>query len=57
MEKYIGLGILALFVLGFIVTVFLGKKRKKELKQLADAMNFSFDDEFTDEDDALLKTP
>lgn len=56
MEKFIGLGILALFVLGFIVTVFLGKKRKKELKQLAEAMNFTFDDEFTDEDDTLLRS-
>jgi len=56
MEKYIGLGVLALLVLGFIVTVFLAKKRKKELKQLADTLHFSFDDEFTDEDDALLKS-
>ena len=56
MEKYLGLGILALFIGVFVVGILLGKKRKKQLKALADSMNFSFEGGFTDEDDALLKS-
>jgi len=57
MENYIGLGLLTLFVFGFFaVGVSLGKKRKKEMRQLAEEMNFSFDGEFTNDDDPLIRS-
>lgn len=56
METYIGIGVLALFIIGVIVIVILGKKRKRELKEVADSLGFSFSDEFLDEDDDLLKS-
>lgn len=56
MEMYIAPGVIAIFLGIFAVGILLGNRREKALKQLAETMGFSFDDDFFDGDDEFLKS-